>query len=64
MNWQPFQIPQDREAAIKSARWLRDRIAGIPELGRPTFPPAMRERVFTPKLESTLAEWNITEAEL
>ena len=64
MSWQPFQIPQSRDEAIESAQWLRDRIAGIPEPGKPILPEATRGRVLKPQLERVIANWQITEPEL
>jgi len=64
MSWKPFQVPHSREDAIESARWLRDRIAGIPEPGKPVLPERTRERVLKPQLERVLEAWSITEAEL
>lgn len=64
MSWKPFQTPHSKADAIEEARWLRDRIAGIPEPGKPILPESTRERVLKPQLERVLTNWNITEAEL
>ena len=64
MSWKPFQIPHNRQEAIESARWLKDRIAGIPEPDKPILPEATRERVLRPQLERVIANWQITESEL
>jgi len=64
MSWKPFQVPHGREDVIEAARWLRDRIAGIPEPGKPIIPEATCERVLKPQLERVIASWKITEAEL
>jgi hypothetical protein len=64
MSWKPFQVPHSREDAIEGAKWLRDRIAGIPESGKPVLPERTRERVLKPQLERVLANWNITAEEL
>jgi len=64
MGWKPFQIPHNRDEAIQGARWLRDRIAGIPEPGKPVLPEHTRERVLKPQLERVLEAWSITAAEL
>jgi len=64
MSWKPFQIPHNRDEAIEGARWLRDRIAGIPEPGKPVLPERTRERVLKPQLERVLEAWSITDEEL
>jgi hypothetical protein len=64
MSWKPFQMPHSREEAIEGAKWLRDRIAGVPEPGKPVLPERTRKRVLKPQLERVLANRNITEAEL
>ena len=64
MSWKPFQVVHGREDAIEGARWLRDRLAGIPEPGRKVIPEVTRERVLRPQLERVMATWDITEAEL
>lgn len=65
MSWKPFSLPHGREDTIEAARWLRDRLAGIPEPGNKwVIPQETRERVLRPQLDQVIAEWGITEAEL
>lgn len=64
MSWKPFSIPHSREEAIEGACWLRDRLAGIPEPGKPVIPEVTRERVLRPQLERVMANWQITEEEM
>lgn len=64
MSWKPFQMPHGKEDAIEAARWLRDRIAGIPEPDKPVLSEHIRERVLKPQLERTMEAWGITETEL
>ena len=64
MSWRPFQMPHGKGDALEAARWLRDRIAGIPEPGKPILPERTRRRVLQPQLGRVMAQWNITEAEL
>lgn len=64
MSWKPFSIPHSRAEAIEEAKWLRDRIAGIPEPGKPILPERTRERVLRPQLERVMENWQITEEEM
>lgn len=64
MGWKPFQMPHGREDAIEAARWLRDRLAGVPEPGKKVIPSLTRERVLRPQLERVMENWGITEEEL
>jgi len=64
MSWKPFQVPHNRDEAIEGAKWLRDRIAGVPEPGKPILPERTRERVLKPQLARVLEAWSITDEEL
>jgi len=64
MSWKPFQVVATREQAVEAARWLHDRLAGVPEPGRKAIPEITRERALRPQLERLLDNWDIGEAEL
>jgi len=63
-SWKPFQAVHDRGVAIEAARWLRDRLAGIQEPGRPVLSQGVCDRVLRPKFEHIMTDWDLTEADL